>query len=126
MNGKQNPAPGFRRHPDHSITVEHLGAPVTVTEGGVVLARSGHSLLLREMSYPPVIYIPFADIDFGQLERSATATHCPFKGDASYWRLAGHVDGADVMWAYETPFDEMTAIRAHGAFHRDRVTLTTG
>jgi uncharacterized protein (DUF427 family) len=30
------------------------------------------------------------------------------------------------MWAYETPFDEMAAIRDHGAFYADRVTITGG
>lgn len=27
------------------------------------------------------------------------------------------------MWAYEHPFDEMEAIRDHGAFYADRVTI---
>ena len=27
------------------------------------------------------------------------------------------------MWAYETPFDEMEAIKDHGAFYPDRVTI---
>jgi uncharacterized protein (DUF427 family) len=119
-----NPAPGFRRHPDHTISVSpHVGR-VVVRLGGRVLASTEAALELAEASYPKVFYIPFADIAFNLMARGATATHCPFKGDATYWHagLAGDA-GPDVMWAYETPYDEMAAIRNHGAFYPDRVTI---
>ncbi len=45
----------------------------------------------------------------GVLAASATRTHCPYKGEASYWDVAGIADGA---WSYETPLPE--AIRAAG------------
>jgi uncharacterized protein (DUF427 family) len=117
----RNPSPGFRNHPEHTITVAPLGKHVTVTSNGATIASSDDALLLQERDHRPVIYIPFADIDFGRLSATETSTHCPFKGDASYWSVK---DGArDAMWAYQQPYDEMAAIKDHGAFYPDRVTI---
>lgn len=119
-----NPAPGFRRNPEHAITIAPHAGRVVVRAGGRVLASTDAALELVEASYPPVLYIPFSDIAFDLMARSATATHCPFKGDATYWHLGLPGDaGPDVMWAYEAPYDEMDAIRGHGAFYPDRVTI---
>ena len=119
----QNPSPGFRDHPEHTITVEPLGKHVTVRSNGTTIASSDDALLLKEHTYPGVVYIPFADIDFGKLSATETSTHCPFKGDASYWSVK---DGAtDAMWAYQHPYDEMAEIKDHGAFYPNRVTIET-
>ena len=123
MQPAANPAPGFRSHPEHTITVEPLAKHVTVTANGAVLASSDRAMLLKEHVHAPVIYIPFADIDFGKLAATDTSSHCPFKGDASYWSVK---DGArDAMWAYRHPFDEMSEIKDHGAFYANRVTIET-
>ena len=123
MQTAANPAPGFRSRPEHTITVEPFTKHVTVRANGAVVASSDQALLLKEHVYPPVIYIPFADIDFSMLAATDSSTHCPFKGDASYWSVK---DGArDAMWAYRHPYDEMSEIRDHGAFYPSRVTIET-
>ena len=106
--------------PDHPITVEPAGVEVIVRKGDVVLARSAAALLLREAGLPPVYYVPRADVAMAELAPSPTRTHCPYKGDASYF---GTRDGKakDVAWSYEDPFDHMLAIRGHVAFYPDRV-----
>src|SRR5258708_1326469 len=120
---QKNPAPGFKSHPEHTITVEPFGKHVTVRSNGAVVASSDSALLLKEHNHPAVAYIPFADINFDKLSANDTSTHCPFKGDARYWSVR---DGAtDAMWAYQQPFDEMTEIRDHGAFYPNRVTIET-
>lgn len=119
-----NPSPGFARNPAKVITiVEHDGL-VTVRAGGIVIAQTRAAKVLTESPYPPAFYIPFADIAFDQLERTTNSTHCPYKGNASYWSvLPAGQKGVNAMWAYEAPFDEMEAIRDHGAFYPDRVTI---
>jgi uncharacterized protein (DUF427 family) len=118
-----NPSPGFRNHPEHTITVEPLGKHVTVRSNGAAIASSDNALLLKERDHPERIYIPFADIDFGKLSATDTHSHCPFKGDASYWSVK---DGPkDAMWAYKHPYDEMAGIKDHGSFYPDRVTIET-
>ncbi len=124
MDQKANPAPGFKRNPTHTIIVKPFDGTVTVTVGGTVIAASGRAQLLQEASYPPVLYVPFTDIRFDMLLPSDSSTHCPFKGDASYWSADTGGDARkDVMWAYQAPYDEMRAIKDHGAFYPDRVEI---
>ena len=69
---------------------------------------------------PPIFALIFI-IDFSELSATDTMTHCPFKGDASYWSVK---NGAkDAMWAYQHPFDEMLDIKDHGAFYPSRVQI---
>ena len=126
-NLEVNPSPGFRDHPEHTITVEPFDGVVNVKFRDVIIASTDRAKLLREANYKPVLYIPFEDIYFVHLEKTATSTHCPFKGDASYWRVKGQDQAAnDVMWAYQHPYDEMLEIKDHGAFYPDRVVIDTG
>ena len=121
-----NPSPGFRDHPEHTITVEPFRGVVNVRFRDAMIASTERARLLREKDHRPVLYIPFEDIYFTHLEKTATRTHCPFKGDASYWRVQGQDQSADdVMWAYEHPYDEMLEIKGYGAFYPDRVVLDT-
>ena len=114
-------SPGFAANPGKVITVTHHDGTVIVSANGRQIAASNRALVLSEAPYPAAYYIPFDDIDFTALEKSATASTCPYKGAASYWRING---GGDVMWAYETPYDEMAAISGHGAFYANRVDVS--
>lgn len=124
MDQIANPAPGYQRNPDKIITIEPYVGTVTVRVGDTVVASSAKAKVLSEPPYPAAFYIPFADIDFGKLASTEHSTHCPYKGDASYWSVlpAGET-GQNAMWAYERPFDEMTEIRDHGAFYASKVTI---
>ena len=58
----------------------------------------------------------------GVLARTAHHTHCPYKGDASYFTLTA--DGRtseNAVWSYEQPFPAVHAIAEHLAFYPDRV-----
>lgn len=124
METALNPAPGFQRNPDHRITVEPFDGTVVVTFSDAIIASSNNAQVLRESIYPPIYYIPFEDIYFDFLTRTATHTHCPYKGDATYWRVSAAGEALnDIMWAYEAPYDEMIAIRDHGAFYPDKVRI---
>ncbi|AZO59059.1 MAG: DUF427 domain-containing protein [Mesorhizobium sp.] len=126
MDKRANPAPGFQRNPDKVITIEPYRGTVTVSAGDVVIARSTRARLLSEPPYPAVFYIPFDDIDLSKLARTEHSTHCPYKGNASYWSVLPAGDsGRDAMWAYEQPFDEVVEIRDHGAFYSSKVTVET-
>ncbi|RWN63517.1 MAG: DUF427 domain-containing protein [Mesorhizobium sp.] len=124
MDQIANPAPGFQRNPGKVITVEPYRGTVAVRSGETVIASSTKAKVLTESPYPSVFYIPFADIDFDQLRKTEFSTHCPYKGDASYWSVLPAAEaGKDAMWAYERPFDEMVEIRDHGAFYPNKVTI---
>lgn len=108
--------------PDHPISIEPNPKRVVVRLGGRTIADSARALTLREASYAPVQYIPRADVDMSALSRSAHSTHCPYKGDASYYSILieGH-EAKNAVWTYETPFPAMNAIGEHLAFYPSRV-----
>ena len=111
--------------PDHPITIEPNPRRVRVTFNGRVVADSRRALTLREAGYAPVQYIPRADIDMALFERTAHATHCPYKGDASYFSLK--VDrrvSENAAWSYEAPYPAVAAIAGHVAFYPDKADIT--
>jgi len=108
--------------PDHPITIEPNPRRVRVTLNGRVVADTRRALTLREASYPPVQYIPRADIDMALFKRTAHASHCPYKGDAAYFTL--EADGRtseNAVWSYEAPYPAVAAIKEHVAFYPSRV-----
>ncbi|MEC9343840.1 MAG: DUF427 domain-containing protein [Pseudomonadota bacterium] len=121
-----NPAPGFLKHPGHTITVAPFAGEVTITVEGREIARSSNALELREGSYPPVFYLPIGDVDNALLRRSVHATHCPFKGEASYWDIVvGDHEIDNALWGYETPYDEMLELAGLVAFYPNKVKIST-
>ena len=95
---------------------------VVVSVGGRVVADSRAALTLQEASYPPVQYIPRADVDMAQLQRSTHSTYCPYKGDCAYYSVPAGGDRAiDAVWTYESPYDAVASIRDHLAFYPARV-----
>ena len=108
----------------HPITVRPTGARVTVRVGDTVVAETDNALSLAEASYPVVQYIPLADVDQSLLERTATQTYCPYKGDATYYTLrAGDRTVNDAIWHYREPYDAVRAIAGHVAFYPQHVTI---
>ena len=74
--------------PDHPITITPNPKRVRVSAGGLVIADTTRALTLKEASYPAVQYIPREDANMAALSRTDRTTHCPYKGDASYFSVA--------------------------------------
>lgn len=106
--------------PDHPITIARSDARVVVCAGGRTIADTRRALELREASYPPVFYIPREDADMALLRRTDHASYCPYKGDASYFSVAG---AENAVWSYEAPYDAVAEISGHLAFYPDRVAI---
>jgi len=108
--------------PDHPITIEKTPKRVRVTVAGKTIADSRDALTLREASYPPVQYIPRKDVDFELLQRTTHSSHCPYKGDASYYSIIpGGERSVNAIWSYETPNPAVAQIKEHVAFYPNRV-----
>jgi uncharacterized protein (DUF427 family) len=103
------------------ITTQPAGVRVQVKFKGKLLADSRDAVLLKESGYPPVYYLPRKDVKMELLQRSAHRTHCPYKGDASYFSVIGGPSNA--AWTYEQPKDGVTQIREHLAFYPDKVEI---
>lgn len=106
----------------HRIDIAANHHRVRVIHGGVTFADTLGALTLSESGLPDVPYIPRADVNMARLERSTHTSHCPYKGDASYYHLRtenGLVENA--VWSYEQPFDQVRQIGGYLAFHVSRV-----
>ncbi len=110
---------------DHPITVTPNSHRVRVTYGGCTLAETSRALTLKEASLPAVQYIPREDADMSKLRRTDHSTHCPYKGDASYFTIAsdGGATAENAVWSYEHPFAAVAVIAGHLAFYPDRVEV---
>jgi uncharacterized protein (DUF427 family) len=116
-----NPAPGFKKRPEHRIDTKPAGVRVQVKFKGELIADSRNALAMKEGDYPVVYYVPRADVRMERLARTSHRTHCPFKGDASYYSIANGPENA--VWSYEQPYDEMTPIGGLLAFYPDKVEI---
>ena len=110
--------------PGHPITVSRSLQRVRVLSGDRLIASSDNALVLKEASYPPVYYVPRCDADMSALSKTERRTHCPYKGDASYFTVVcGEERLADAVWSYESPLAAVAAIAGHLAFYPDRVRI---
>ena len=117
-----NPAPGFKKRPDHRIETRPASVRVQVNYKGELIADSRDALVMQEGTYAPVYYLPRADVKMERLARTSHGTHCPFKGDASYYSIVNGPQNA--VWSYEQPYDEMTLIKGWLAFYPDKVEIS--
>jgi len=108
--------------PAHKILFQPDGRRLRAFVGDTIVLDTTGAHLLHETGILPVPYIPLADIDPELLERTRTTTHCPFKGDASYWSLrVGDDVREDAVWAYEEPLQRAAWLRGFAALYADRV-----
>jgi uncharacterized protein (DUF427 family) len=105
----------------HRITIEPSNERVRVTLGGALLAETISPVVLREGKLPVRYYIDPADVRLDLLESSDTSSHCPFKGDASYWSVRG--GPSDIAWTYREPIEGAEPIRGLICFYNEKVTL---
>ncbi|MFT7253371.1 MAG: hypothetical protein ACI81Q_000785 [Paracoccaceae bacterium] len=106
------------------ITIRQVPGKWVVRANGAVLAESANAVQLVEGSHQPVIYFPRSDIGMAFFERTDKTSHCPHKGDATYFTIST-VDGTlpNAAWSYETPLSGAQGIEGHLAFYSDRVTV---
>lgn len=63
------------------------------------------------------VYFPPGSVKTDHLPKTDHSTHCPWKGDASYYTI--HADGKDLenaAWYYPQTMDKAEHIRNHVAF----------
>ena len=111
-------------NPDHPITLTPDPRRLRVIFNGQVVAESDAVISLREATYPAVAYFPREAADLAAYVRTDRSTHCPYKGEASYFSLSAGAQVADnAVWTYEAPYPAMEAIRGRLAFYPNKVEI---
>ena len=128
-----NPAPGFATRPNHRVDLLPEKRRVKVVFGGETIADSSAALRVEESDHGPVHYLPEKDVRVDLMRATEHHTRCPYKGEASYWTIeVPAANGAvrrseNAVWAYPTPYDEVSGLAGYYAFYTSRVdgiTLT--
>lgn len=110
--------------PDHPITITPATARWRAKFAGHVIADTADAVVLKESTYPQVVYFPRADVSMDYMRRTDRSTHCPYKGDASYFTVL--MDGQfaeNAVWSYEQPFPAMAEIEDRLAFYTDKIEV---
>jgi uncharacterized protein (DUF427 family) len=85
---------------------------------GELVVDSRRVKLLHEHAHLPVWYFPVEDVRQELLEPTDHGTHCPKKGDASYYSVrVGDRVAENAAWYYPEPIEGATAIADHVAFY---------
>jgi uncharacterized protein (DUF427 family) len=111
-------------NPSHFMVARSVAQRLRVFQGERLLAETTLALCLIEIgrkAHDPVFYVPPGDL-LVALDKIDKTTHCPLKGDASYFAL----DGAEVGWAYLSPFDFATVLSGLHAFWASKVRIELG
>ena len=121
-----NPAPGFKKYPKHQVSTRPSSAHVVVKLKGQVIADTRHAVEMHEtheghVLAPVVYYLPRKDVKMERLIRTSHTTHCPHKGDATYYSVCNGRTARNAVWSYEQPLAQMQAIQGHLAFYPDKV-----
>lgn len=112
------------RDPYTRVDVLASSRHVRVVVDGLAAAESSAPRILYETGLPPRYYLPLTDVRMDLMQQSETRSHCPYKGEASYWSLV--VEGRryeDFLWGYRSPFPESQKIAGLGCFYNEKVDL---
>lgn len=106
----------------HFMRIKPVQGVVRVRRNGTLLAESNRSVRVLETGrdvYDPVIYIPQGDISGRLTPVEAKTTHCPLKGDASYFSLGGE----EIAWTYDRPLEIARELEGYVAFYPNKVVV---
>ena len=119
------PAGQFNFEPPPPGTALYLEATpkrIRVIIGGETVADSRRAMLLQESGLQPVYYFPPRDVRSDLLEPTDRHTHCPKKGEASYYTIrVGDRVVKNGAWYYPDPLDGAPPITDLIAFYWDKV-----
>ena len=108
--------------PGRALYLEPTPKRIRVEVGGEVIADSRRAMMLHEGGHQPIYYFPPEDVRGEVLRRSERHTHCPKKGDASYYTIeAGGEAVSDGAWFYPDPLPGAPPITGLIAFYFNRM-----
>ena len=114
----------WSRYPGYQIDLLPCQSKGRITHGGRILAVSDACLLVQESDHDARLYFPESDVNWEYFESSQHQTHCPFKGDASYWSFTQDGQTLDnVVWCYRNPLPEVSGLKGYVSFDTDALSV---
>jgi uncharacterized protein (DUF427 family) len=108
--------------PKHRLLLHDFPRRVRAVLAGETVLDTERGALLHETGLLPVLYVPIDDVRQDLLTATDHSTHCPFKGDASYWTLrVGDRVEENVVWGYPEPLERAPWLAGRVAFYWDRM-----
>ncbi len=108
--------------PGRTIYLEPTPKRIRVEVGGEVIADSRRALMLQESGLQPVYYFPPEDVRTDVMTPTDRHTHCPKKGEASYYTIqAGGETVENGAWYYPEPLPDAPFLKDLVAFYFDRM-----
>lgn len=104
----------------HYAVIDHFPRKVAYYLGDQKIAESSNALILKEVGksvYNPVFYLPKDDVLVDLKKDESKNSHCPIKGDATYWTVEGAPSEPYFAWSYEDPLPRSKKIEGHIAFN---------
>jgi len=109
---------------EYRMSLDPCPHRIRIVVNGETVADSVEASILRETRHDPVYYFPKRDLRMDLLTKTQQHTHCPFKGNASYWTLeVGERVEKDLVWSYEAPYPEARPLTGMMAFYGSRVDV---
>lgn len=113
----------------HFMKLKPISRQVQIVFENSVIAESRSAIRVLEVGYDfyePVIYFPRSDVTNVLVASNAKQTHCPLKGDATYFDLIdedGDVRVNKIAWSYVQTFEFSSELKDMIAFDPSFVTI---
>ncbi len=108
--------------PNHRVDIEPSPRRVRAVFNGETIADSTDMKLVFETRHLPVYYFPRTDVRMDHLTATDHHSHCPYKGDASYWTVTvGDRNAENAVWSYLDPIGGVSGLKDHMAFYWNKM-----
>ncbi|CZT16350.1 uncharacterized protein RCC_02193 [Ramularia collo-cygni] len=109
LNPKNFPRPPLCERTSRHLQIKWKGEVVADTKD-----CEGGAFWVLETFHPPTYYISPSALKMPIEKSSSRSTYCEWKGNATYWDIAG-VKGK--CWSYENPSDRFKGIKDYLSFY---------
>ncbi|KAI2617552.1 DUF427-domain-containing protein [Hypomontagnella submonticulosa] len=90
-----------------------------IVDGTVVAESDTYELVEGNVYFPP------SSVKSEYFTKTDLHTHCPWKGDASYYTIkVGDKELENAAWYYPDTFDKAKHIKDYVAFYKTKVNVT--
>ena len=105
--------------PRHFMRIKKVTKEVSASLKGKVAVKSSETLKVMEVGfdiYDPVYYFPKSVFPANVLEKTSRTTHCPLKGDTTYYHLMTENEKLEfVAWEYSESRPEAEVLKGYVA-----------